>query len=166
MYDNLNVLGTLTVAGNVQTGGATSSNMTFIGTTQVDTLNALTRISTNTIQARNTSHLLVDDKLTVNGDLVVQGSNIQTAIDGISTQLALKAPSASPTFTGTLNADSINITSGGLGKLALSTTGRVSVGSNVQTPVLMIPGSNATDNLTVQNSLGSIVARFQNDYSC
>ena len=117
VYDNLNVLGTLTVAGNVQTGGTTSSNMTFIGTTQVDILNALTKISTNTIKARNTSHLLVDDNLTVNGDLVVQGSNIKTAIDGISTQLALKAPSAPPTFTGTLNADLINITSGGLGEV-------------------------------------------------
>ena len=50
--------------------------------------------------------------------------------------------------------------------MALSTTGRVIVGSNVQTPVLKIPGPNTNDNLTAQNSLGSIVARFQNDYTC
>ena len=135
--------------------------MTFIGTTQVDILNAMTRISTNTIQARNTSHLLVDDTLTVNGDLVVQGSNVKTAIDGIPTQLALKAPSASPTFTGTLNADLINITSGGLGTLALSTTGRVTVGSNVETPILKIPGSNANDNLIVQTVWGRLFRNFR-----
>ena len=55
---------------------------------------------------------------------------------------------------------------GGLGTLALSTTGRVTVGSNVQTPILKIPGSNGNDNQIVQNSLGSTAARFQNDYNC
>ena len=82
-----------------------------------------------------------------------------------STIIATFADSG-PTFTGTMNTDAINITSGGLGTLALSTTGRITIGSNVQTPTLKIPGANANDSLTVQNSLGSIVARFQNDYAC
>ena len=43
--------------------------MTLIGTTQVDILNAMTRISTNTIQSRNTSHLLVNDNMNVVGEL-------------------------------------------------------------------------------------------------
>ena len=43
--------------------------MTFIGTTQVDVLNAMTRMSTNTIQSRNTSHLLVNDAMHVVGEL-------------------------------------------------------------------------------------------------
>ena len=101
---------------------------------------------------------------------------------GTNSKLNLKAPvkvqkstdstitatfaDSGPTFTGTMNTDSINITSGGLGTLALSTTGRITIGSNVQTPTLKIPGANANDSLTVQNSLGSIVARFQNDYAC
>ena len=88
VYDNLEVLGTLTVSGQVQSGGTTSSNMTFIGTTQVDILNAMTRISTNTIQARNTSHLLVDDNMRVNGDLSVIG----TGTSG-GTVTALRSPS-------------------------------------------------------------------------
>ena len=76
------------------------------------------------------------------------------------------APKSSPTFTGTLNADKVSITSGGLGTLALETTGRIKVGSAVETPKLWFPGTDASDSIVIQNNLGSEVARFYNDYRC
>ena len=83
----------------------------------------------------------------------------------VQNQLATKAPLANPSFTGTLNADKVSIT-GGIGSLAIETMGRIKTGGNVETPTLKFPGTDANDSIVIQNTVGSEVARFYNDYRC
>ena len=83
----------------------------------------------------------------------------------VQNQLATKAPLANPSFTRTLNADKVSIT-GGIGSLAIETMGRIKTGGNVETPILKFPGTIANDSIVIQNTLGSEVARFYNDYRC
>ena len=55
----------------------------------------------------------------------------------------------------------------------LTITGNASVGGNltvtggkVENPTLKFPGTDANDSIVIQNTLGSEVARFYNDYRC
>ena len=78
--------------------------------------------------------------------------------------LALKAPATSPAFTGTVSADIITATSVNATTL---TAGQIeSTSGYLKTPTLKFPGTDANSNLVIQNSLGSEVARFYNDYRC
>lgn len=55
-------------------------------------------------------------------------------------------------ISGTLNSTSINC-------------GQITATTYMETPKINIPGANATDAVTILNTLGSIVAKFQNDYN-